>query len=91
MASCYFSAGDLSNAESAAVSVIKETGAFDLWVTKAYILIGDVFMQQKDYFNAKATYESVARNASIQELKTEALQKLDKAMEAERAGSRLSN
>lgn len=91
MASCYFSAGDMNNAESAAVSVIKETGAFDLWVTKAYILIGDVFMQQKDYFNAKATYESVSRNASVPELKTEAAQKLDKAVEAEKAESRLAD
>jgi tetratricopeptide (TPR) repeat protein len=91
MASCYFSAGDLNNAESAAISVIKETGAFDLWVTKAYILIGDIFMQQKDYFNAKATYESVARNAAMPDLKAEAQQKLDKAIEAEKSGSRLSN
>ena len=91
MASCYFTGGDMDNAEKAAISVIKETGAFDLWVTKAYILLGDVFMQQKDYFNAKATYESVSRNASLPELKEEASRKLQQAIEAEKAGSRLSN
>lgn len=90
MASCYLLGNDLENAEKAAVSVIKETGGFDLWVTKAYILIGDIFMQQKDYFNAKATFESVARNASIAELRNEASRKLQNAIDAEKAGSRIS-
>ncbi len=58
------------------MAVIKETGSYDFWVTKSYILLGDIFMQQKDYFNAKATYESVAKNAAIPELKNEAQQKL---------------
>jgi hypothetical protein len=47
-------------------------------------------MQEKDYFNAKATYESVAKNSVIPELKNEAQQKLDKATEAEKAGSKVN-
>jgi hypothetical protein len=47
-------------------------------------------MQQKDYFNAKATYQSVADNATITELKTEAQQKLAKAIEEEKANSKVS-
>ena len=46
-------------------------------------------MEQKDYFNAKATYESVAQNSTIPELKTEAQQKLDKAKEEEKATSKI--
>jgi hypothetical protein len=48
-------------------------------------------MQQKDYFNAKATYESVAKNAAIAELKTEAQQKLDKAIAEEKQQSKIGN
>lgn len=85
MAYCQFSMNNLTASEKSALSVIKETGSYDLWVTKSYILLGDVFMQQKDYFNAKAIYESVAKNAVITELKNEAQQKLEKAIAEEKA------
>jgi tetratricopeptide (TPR) repeat protein len=90
IANCQFTAGNLAPAEKSALAVIKETGSYDYWVTKAYILLGDIFMQQKDYFNAKATYESVAKNSVIAELKNEAQQKLDKAIAEEKSGSKVS-
>ena len=46
-------------------------------------------MQQKDYFNAKATYESVAKNSVIPELKNEAQQKLDKATAEEKTNTKI--
>lgn len=91
MAHCYFTLNNLTTAEKAAMAVIKETGSYDLWVTKAYILLGDIFLQQKDYFNAKATYESVAKNAAIAALKEEALQKLNKAIAEEKLQSKISD
>ncbi len=89
IANCQFSMNNLGPAEKSALAVIKETGSYDLWITKSYILLGDIFMQQKDYFNAKATYESVAKNAVIPELKQEAQQKLDKAIEEEKSVSKV--
>ena len=91
IAACYFTLRNLPAAEKAAMAVIKETGSYDLWVTKSYILLGDIFMQQKDYFNAKATFESVANNAAITELKTEAQQKLAKAIAEEKQQSKVGN
>jgi tetratricopeptide (TPR) repeat protein len=91
MAKCYFTQSNLPAAEKAALSTIKETGSYDEWVTRSYILLGDIFMQQKDYFNAKATFESVAKNAAITELKNEAQQKYDAAAAAEKASSKISN
>lgn len=90
IASCQFSMNNFSAAEKSALLVIKETGSYDNWVTKSYILLGDIFMQQKDYFNAKATYESVAKNAVIPELKQEAQQKLDKAIAEEKGVSKVA-
>ena len=86
-AHCYFELDDLKLSEKAAMSVIKETGSYDFWVTKSYILIGDIFMKQKDYFNAKATYESVFKNAFIAELKNEAQQKYKQAYSEEKKSS----
>ncbi|MEO7047313.1 MAG: hypothetical protein ABI091_18570, partial [Ferruginibacter sp.] len=91
IANCYMTLNNTAAAEKAAMAVIKETGSYDFWVTKSYILLGDIFMQQKDYFNAKATYESVAKNSTIVELKTEAQQKLDKATAEEKQNSKIGN
>ncbi len=90
IAHCQFSAGNFAAAEKAALATVKETGSYDFWVTSSYILIGDIFIQQKDYFNAKATYQSVAQNSVIPELKTEAQQKLEKAIEEERINSKIN-
>jgi hypothetical protein len=39
-------------------------------------LVGDIYLNQKDYFNAEATFKSVAENAELEELKKEAAVKL---------------
>jgi TolA-binding protein len=91
IANCQFTQNNLTAAEKAALATIKETGSYDEWVTKSYILLGDIFMKQKDYFNAIATFESVALNASIPELKTIAQQKLEAAKAEEKLNSKISN
>ena len=90
IAHCQFILGNYAAAEKSALATVKETGSYDFWVTSAYILIGDIFMQQKDYFNAKATYQSVAQNSVIAELKLAAQQKLDKAIGDEKTSSKLN-
>ena len=65
-----------AEAEKAGFEVIKKYGSYDYWVTKAYILLGDVYMQENDLFNAEATFKSVAENAAIIDLKLEAQHRL---------------
>lgn len=89
IANCYLSLNQLSAAEKAGLEVIKVTGSYDYWVAKAYILLGDVYLQEKDYFNAKATYQSVADNATIPELKKEAQDKLEIAKTQEQQNSKV--
>jgi TolA-binding protein len=91
IAVCYFEQGDMNNAEKAANTVIKETGSYDYWLTSAYILLGDIFLKQKDYFNAKATYESVAENAVIPDLKTLARDKYEAAVAEEKQHSKIAD
>lgn len=71
----------LPEAEKAGFEVIKKMGSYILWVTKAYLLLGDVYVQEKDWFNAEATFKSIVENATIPELKTAAQEKLDKVLE----------
>ncbi len=89
IANCYYTLNQLSAAEKAGLEVIKVTGSYDYWVAKAYILLGDVYLQEKDYFNAKATYQSVADNATIPELKKEAQDKLSVAISQEQQNSKV--
>jgi hypothetical protein len=49
-----------------------------------------VYTAQKDYFNAKATYQSIVDNATNLELKTEAQQKLEKVKALEAEGSKVN-
>ena len=89
-ANCLYEQNKLKEAEAKAMEVIKLAGGYDYWVTKAYILLGDIFLKQKDYFNAKATYQSVAANAVIKELKDEASRKAEQAANEEKQNSKLN-
>lgn len=76
IAACFFAQNRNSDAEKAAFEVIKKSGSYEDWVTKSYILLGDLYYREKDYFNAKATYKSVVDNAKIESLRQEADKKL---------------
>ncbi|HRG83779.1 MAG TPA: tetratricopeptide repeat protein, partial [Chitinophagaceae bacterium] len=78
IASCWFQLNKLSESEKAAFETISKSGSYDYWITKAYILLGDIYFKQKDYFNAKATFQSVVDNTTDPELKTEAQEKLSR-------------
>ncbi len=91
IANSWFMTGRLSDAEKAAFEVINKSGSYDWWVTKAYILLGDVYFKQKDYFNAKATFQSVVDNTLNAELKSEAQTKLNQVIEEEGKNSKVSN
>lgn len=76
-ASILFIQNKIAEAEKAAFEVINKAGSYEYWTTKAYILLGEIYWRQKDYFNAEATLKSVAENAVIPELKQEAKTKLE--------------
>ncbi|WP_127132100.1 tetratricopeptide repeat protein [Pseudoflavitalea rhizosphaerae] len=91
IASCMFSEGRMKDAEKAAFEVINKSGSYETWVTKAYILLGDIYFKQQDYFNAKATFQSVVENARIEELRKEAQRKLDETIIEEKKNSKINN
>lgn len=89
IAFCWLALNKLSDAEKAAFEVINKSGSYDFWVTKSYILLGDVYFKQKDYFNAKATYQSVFDNTIEPNLKSEAQAKLSQVAEEESKSSKV--
>ncbi len=88
IAETYFKSADWKNAERAAMETVNKAGSYDYWITKAYILLGDIFVKEKDWFNAKATLQSVVANSRITELKTEAQAKLDEAIRLEKGSDK---
>lgn len=91
IASCFFSLNRMPDAEKAAFEVINKSGSYEVWVTRAYILLGDIYHKQKDYFNAKATYKSVVDNARLEELRQEAERKLNQVTEEEGKSSKVES
>ncbi len=91
IAGCWFRLNKLTESEKAAFETINKSGSYDYWVTKAYILLGDIYFRQKDYFNAKATYQSIVDNTLDAELKAEAQTKLNQVTEEEGKSSKLGN
>jgi TolA-binding protein len=89
IAHCLYEQNKLKDAEKAAFEVINKSGSYADWVTKAYLLLGDIYFKQKDYFNAKATFQSVADNATIPELKVEAQRKLAQVEEEEKRENKI--
>jgi len=91
IANCWFQLNKFNDSEKAAFETINKSGSYDFWITKAYILLGDIYFRQKDYFNAKATFQSVADNTVDTELKSEAQTKLNKVVEEEGKSSKVNN
>ncbi|HEY6978599.1 MAG TPA: tetratricopeptide repeat protein, partial [Chitinophagaceae bacterium] len=89
IAEIQLSQNKLQEAEKASFDVIKKAGSYDYWITKAYILLGDVYYKEQDYFNAEATLKSVVENSSIPELQTEAQKKLDTVVAEKNKNSRV--
>ncbi len=68
----------LSQAEASAMAVISNENPSDYWQSRCYILLGNLFSKQKDFFNAKATLESVIENCKIKDLVTMAEEDLER-------------
>jgi TolA-binding protein len=91
IASCQFEQNRLKDAEKSAFEVIHKSGSYELWVSKSYFLLGDIYLKEKDYFNAKATFQSLVENVKIEEIRVQAEQRLDEVKKEEAGNSKISN
>lgn len=80
----------LKEAETQASYAAQASSGSDYWLVKSYLLIADILTEQKDYFNAKATLQSIIKNNSDKEIKEEATKKLEQIKELEKSTSKLT-
>ncbi len=90
VAEIYFTQDKLKDAETAANFSIRQSAGYDYWIIRSYILLADVLTKEKDYFNAKATLQSIIKHAAIPELKEEAINKLEELKKLDKHKSKLS-
>jgi TolA-binding protein len=91
IAACQYEQNRLKESEKSAFEVIHKSGSYEIWVTKSYFLLGDIYLKEKDYFNAKATFQSLVENATIEEIRVQAEQRLDEVKQEESKNSKISN
>ena len=91
IAEILFKQDKLKEAEEAANETIHKSAGYDYWIVRSYLLLSDILVKQKDYFNAKATLQSVAKHTKIEELKQEATKKLEEVNVLEKHKSKLSD
>lgn len=91
VAHIYYLQNKLDEAEEAANKTIKQQGVDEYWVVKSYILLADILVKNGDYFNAKATLQSIVKNCQIVSLKKEAYEKLGVVKRLESKQSKLSD
>ena len=84
----YFLMTDYKYAEKEAIRTIEQSGSYEKWITKSYLLLAEIFIVQEDYFNAKATLKSIIEHCSITSLTTEANELLKSVENKEKSNSK---
>ncbi|MBP6313189.1 MAG: tetratricopeptide repeat protein [Flavobacteriales bacterium] len=77
MAYVRFLQGRYSDAEKEVFDLVKKYPSYDHWKARSFILLGDVYVQLKDMFQAKATLQSVINNCTEPDLVAQAQERLD--------------
>ena len=67
---------DLDEAEKQIFELAQGFASFDFWKVKGFILLADVYISRKDYFQARATLQSVIDNVKDEKFVSEAKAKM---------------
>ena len=84
-----FKNNKLKEAEDLCFKVADNYSSYEYWVIKAYLLLADIYLVNKNTFQAKATLESIIENAEDATLKQEATNKLNSILESENTTTKL--
>jgi tetratricopeptide (TPR) repeat protein len=75
---------DYKNAQKTIFELNDKFGAFEQWVVKGFILLADTYTAQKDYFQAKATLQSIIENTDDPEVLKTCKAKINEIVELEK-------
>ena len=57
--SILYKQGKLKEAEAEVFALAEQNSPYQYWTGKAFLILGDIYVQQNDAFQAKATYQSI--------------------------------
>ncbi|MGB3467377.1 MAG: tetratricopeptide repeat protein, partial [Cyclobacteriaceae bacterium] len=84
LAKLYLKTERYKNALQTLFDLNKNFAQYDQWIGKSFLLIADIYMKQGELFQAKATLNSIIKNAEGEELKQQAAAKLAKLSRLEK-------
>lgn len=86
----YFKKNALKQAEGQCWDVIKKKSGSDYWIAKSYLLLADIYQAQNDWFQAKATLQSVIDNyKGVDDIIPYAKKEMEEVKAAEAGSSKL--
>jgi TolA-binding protein len=92
IAECYYALKNTKDAETWCYNVVEQTPSSDYWLAKSYLLLTDLFIEQGDLFNAKATLNSIIDNYKHNDdIVPAAKEKLNTVLEQENQNSKMYN
>ncbi len=90
LADIYFKQKNFKAAEEQAYVVIKQKPSFNYWIARSYLLIAAIFEEEGDYFQSKATLQSIIDNyKGVDEIVATAKEKLASVSAMEATDSKL--
>ncbi len=72
----YYQNKDYKACKKAVMEMNDRYSSYDKWTAKAFIVLGDSYLAQLDYFQARATYQSIFENSDDAEIKAIVDQKI---------------
>ncbi|MGL1887829.1 MAG: tetratricopeptide repeat protein [Reichenbachiella sp.] len=72
----YYDQGNSNRALESLYVMTNNFSSYELWQSEAFLLMADIFIDTKEYFQAKATLNSLIEHATIPEIKDRAERKL---------------
>lgn len=85
VAEILFAKNELAESKKHIFDLANQEPAHPYWMTKGFLLLSDIYVAQKDNFQAKTTLQSVISDSDIPELITVAQAKLDAIIASEKA------
>lgn len=83
----YYEQGEFKKSETEIFQTIERYASFDEWKFKSFLLLSDVYVGMKDYFQARATLNAILANVQEAWVRDAANQRLTALDEIERSGN----
>lgn len=91
LASILYKQNKANEAKQACINLANDMPTYEYWVVKSFLLMSDIFKDEKDYFQAKQTLQSIIENFDNAELKRTAEEKLKEVEMLEKENSKIDN